>query len=453
MKLNRPQSYARYNNKNFEKNFSKTSAGFYKINKQINNNRNFRIFSSNSYAMKYRPKLFSLLDVNDKITNSRGTSLPMQYKRLTEEETQRQFGFSFRQDQNYKLKLIKNFLNNIHTSKYKNNNKINNKNEINQNNVKKLKIKIDNSNKDNIIINKSNEKTNKTENKKEAEINNTNNHKKKIVSLKTKQQQKTESEKKKIIIKNRNDYWLPKGYEKYELLVNNPKLLIKQIKSDPFAGKLPDYTFKVIKQKSYESDIFFNNPPTRKEGFYNKILTHNNHNASDVFNQKFETENLLKTSEIYLFKTKPTDYYYLTRESNSKWSPKLSIPTFVNAPSISYNILNPGIKYYGLTKEDIKTEIENKKRKNLEEIKFDKKISESVNYMNPLFRQKGLGEFIDITRNGGNNTGKDYIDCFKKNPKCFTKNNETCSTFYNSYLFYKDICNKPFVLDPSLKMK
>ena len=73
--------------------------------------------------------------------------------------------------------------------------------------------------------------------------------------------------------------------------------------------------------------------------------------------------------------------------------------------------------------------------------------------MNPIYRQKGMGEFIDITRNGGNNTGKDFINCYTKNPRCFYKYDETCSTFYNSYAFYKDICNKPFVLDPSLKLK
>ena len=29
-------------------------------------------------------KLFSLLDINDKVTNSRGTSLPFQFKRLSQ---------------------------------------------------------------------------------------------------------------------------------------------------------------------------------------------------------------------------------------------------------------------------------------------------------------------------------------------------------------------------------
>jgi hypothetical protein len=79
-----------------------------------NNNKNLRLLSGNSY--KFRPKLFSLLDINDKITNSRGTSLPIQFKRLTDEENQRQFGFSYRKEQNYNLALIKNFLSKMNLS-------------------------------------------------------------------------------------------------------------------------------------------------------------------------------------------------------------------------------------------------------------------------------------------------------------------------------------------------
>ena len=453
MRINRPKSYIRYNN-SYQNNFSKTSSGFYKVNNNIDNNsKKYRIFSSNSYALKYRPKLFSLLDVNDKITNSRGTTLPIQFKRLTEEEIQRQFGFSYRQDQNYKLSLIKNFLNNMHPSKYKekkNNNKINEENNKNnftnnkthkiegKNNNKKLEIKIDNNNK----INNAEEIKN---------VEKIKNEKEKISSKKKIITSKSNTDSNKFKIKNRNDCWLPQGYPNYELLVNNPKLLIKQIKSDPFAGKLPDYSLKVIKQKSYDSDIFFSKNQSKKESSYNKKIKQHNNQTSDIFNLKYEEENLLKASEIYLFKTKPKDYYYLTRESLSKWSPKSSIPTLVNCPSIEYNILNPGKKNIVLTKEKLLTEINKKKISNSEEKKLDKKISESVNYMNPIYRQKGLAEFIDITRNGGNNTGKDFIKCYNKNPRCFSKYNETCSSFYNSYLFYKDICDKPFILNPSLK--
>lgn len=459
MRMNRPKSYTRYNNNSFNNNFSQTSSGFFRLKNINDNSKNYRLLSGNSYAIKSRPKLFSLLDINDKITNSRDTSLPIQFKRLTNEEIQRHFGFSYREDQNYKLTLIRNFLNNMHPSKYKdkkNNNKLNEENNKNNNTInnnkneekktnKKLEIKIEDNNKNNIF--EEIKKDSKVENKKEK--NNNINGKTKIISTKT----KNESNQNKLKIKNRNDRWLPEGYPKYELLVNNPKLFIKKVQNDPLVGKLPDYSLKIIKQKSYDSDIFFNKSPTRKEKFYNKTVKQHNHQTSDIFNLNYEEKNLLKTSEYFLFKTKPKDYYYLTRESDSMWSPKLSIPTLVNCPSIEYNILSPGKKNLALTKDKVLIEIENKKMMNAEEKKLDKNIRQSVNYMNPIYRQKGLGEFIDITRNGGNNTGKDFINCYNKNPRCFCKNNETCSTFYNSYLFYKDICNKPFVLDPSLKMK
>jgi hypothetical protein len=455
MRITRPKSYTRYNSSNFQNNFSKTSSNFFKVK----NNKITRLFSGNNFGIKFRPKLFSLLDINDKITNSRGTSLPIQFKRLSEEETKRQFGFSYREDQNTKLALIKDFLNNMHPSKYKckQNNQTKTSEEdckkstknINEgnNNNKKIEIKIDNNNKDsNVNENKNKEKI---ENKKENNNDNTkNNNKKRIVS-----KAKTQPNEEKLKIRNRNDYWLPEGYSKYELLVNNPKLLLKQIKSDPFAGNLPEFKLKNIKKRSYDSDIFFSKPATKKECSYNKIIKQHNHQISDIFNVDYKVENLMKTSEKFLFKRKTKDYYYLTRESNSKWEPKVSIPTFLNSPSVDYNILSPGKKNFGLTKEKIITEIEKNKKKNAEEKKLDKKISESVNYMNPIYRQKGLSEFIDITRNGGNNPGKDFINCYTNNPRCFFKNDETCSTFYNSYVFYKDLCNKPFILDPSLKLK
>ena len=470
MILNRPKSYIKNNNNSYQNNFSKTSSGFYRLNSQnTSTTKKSRLFSSNSYAIQFRPKLFSLLDIDDKITNSRGTSLPIQFKRLTEEEKTRHFGFSYRQDQNYKLTLIKNFLNNMHPSKYKNNNKNktsytksseeNDKNNLFEENNKtqiknsknsdnkKLEIKISNSNQ-NKIFEKNIDKDGKENEKNEK---NANNNKKKINIIKSKS--KTESNENKLKIKNRNDYWLPKGYPNYEILVNNPKLLIKKINNDVFAGKFPDYSLKVIKQKSYDSDIFFNKPKNNKENSYNKKIKQHNYLTSDIFNLKYEEENLLKTSENFLFKIKPKDYYYITRESHSKWSPKSSIPTLVNCPSIEYNILSPGKKNITPTRDKVLTEIENKKKKYMEEKKLDKKVIENVNYMNPIYRQKGLAEFIDITRNGGNNSGKDFVECYAKNPRCFCKNDETCSTFYNSYLFYKDICKKPFALDPSLSLK
>ena len=432
MKIGKSLSFDN-NNNNISEYCNKTSYEFYRPT----NNKIERLFMRSFYPSKNQPKLFSLLDINDKITNSRGTSLPIQFKRLSNEETKRQFGFSFQDEHNYRLTLIRNYLNNIHPSKYKkkileDTKKKLDKTQKNRKN-KPLEIKIENNNK---------EKNSKVE-KLSVETENE----------KVKRKVKTEANNPKLKIKNRNDVWLPKGYGSYELLVNNHILLLKQIKEDPFSGKLPYFSLKKIKTKSYESDIFFTKPNTDRNDLKLKKNKIKDYLTSDIFNMKNDENNLYKTSENFLFKPKDKEKYGLTRESNSKWSPKISFPTFLNSPSIEYNILCPDKKNIGNTKENILNKIKEKKNKNIENEKLDKKVYNSINYMNPIFRQKGLGEFIDITRNGGNNTGKNFIEWYKRDPNCFAKYNETCSSFYDSYKYYKDICDKPFILNPSLKYK
>ena len=440
MRNSLPKSFSKLDKNTFNNiqyNFSRTSTNFYSPNNSKNSfNKSFRILSSsnNAFLPKFKEKLFSLLDVNYKVTNSRGTSLPIQYKRLSEEENKRQFGFLYREEQNHNLALIKNFLNNMRISKYKIK-----KEDKNKNNEKKLEIKIDNNNKekDNNIPKKEN--TKKIIDKPNKKI-------------KTKINEK--SEKLKLKLKNRNDLWLPKGYPEYELLVENPKLLKKYIKNNIFANNLPEYTLSDVKKKSKESDIFFKKPITFKESLYNKKTSRNNYQSSDIFNLKYDLENLSKCSETYLFKdkNKNKNNYYITRESESKWSPKIPFLGFMNCPSTEYNILSPSKINIGYTRDKIVTEVEKNKSRNIEEKKLGEKISKSVNYMNPIYRQKGIGEFIDVTRNGGNNVGKDYLAFYHKNNKCFRKSNDVCATFYNSYNFYKDICQKPFTLNPTLKI-
>ena len=53
-----------------------------------------KLVSTYLNSAKYKPRLFSLLDVNYKVTNSRGTSLPGQFRRYSDEENKRLFGFS-----------------------------------------------------------------------------------------------------------------------------------------------------------------------------------------------------------------------------------------------------------------------------------------------------------------------------------------------------------------------
>ena len=146
-----------------------------------------------------------------------------------------------------------------------------------------------------------------------------------------------------------------------------------------------------------------------------------------------------KSGEKFLFKETAKRKYNVSRESNSQWKPTdMNIPTLTNYPSKDYNILNPSNKGISLTKEKVMIFCENKKDKNSNMIN-------NVNYMNPIYRQKGIAEYIDITRNGASNTGKDYINSYNDNKNCFFKRDDICSSLYNTYYQYQNICKKPFV--------
>ena len=106
--------------------------------------------------------------------------------------------------------------------------------------------------------------------------------------------------------------------------------------------------------------------------------------------------------------------------------------SLIGSSSKDYNILDPKSKGIYLSKEKQMSECENKKNN-----------SEIV--INPTYKQKGITEFVDITRNGASNTRKDYINAYNNNPRCFFKNNQIGSSFYDIYFQYKGLCKKPFV--------
>jgi hypothetical protein len=109
----------------------------------------------------------------------------------------------------------------------------------------------------------------------------------------------------------------------------------------------------------------------------------------------------------------------------------------INSSSKDYNILNPESKGISFTKDNLMAECENRKNK-------ESKMINNINYMNPIFKQKGLTEFIDITRNGAKNELKNYIDAYNKNPKFFFKNNNMCTKYFDIHHQYNNICEKPF---------
>ena len=541
-----------------------------------------KLVSTYLNSAKYNPKLFSLLDVNYKVTNSRGTSLPAQFRRYSDEENKRLFGFSYRSNKMYDFSMIRKILKQNYYNEFAKNKKTENNDQEKKNNEDEnsnTKIKKDNKNTNeeqkiilsknfsgcgktfhrnkinfltpkniNIKSNTNNENTKKEVNQNKnnnienfknntienvrnnyiesfknntienvknnniqnfkyntienvknnnilnfknntienAKNNNFKNFKNNDIEIKqsmssndiknspknniTKNKnqikiilhpskKEKENEKQlnsvsksqsqsqtKFKIRNQTDRWMPKGYTSYEEMVKNPTLFKKRLYNDPFISRFPAVSLKQIKEKSNESDIFFvKDVNPRKEKVPAQNTPHNYQN-SDIFNLKNDDENLLKCSEKYLFRPKDDkEKYSITRESKSNWKPKSTITTFMNSPSEEYNILNPSKKNIAKTKEKIIIECE-KKRDSVQ------KNPTGVNFFNPIYRQKGISEFIDTTRNGGNNPGVDFINCFNKNPKCFYKQNEVCSNFYDSYLTYKNICSKPFILEDSMKI-
>ena len=132
--------------------------------------RTLSLISRNKF--KEKQKLFSLLDINDKITNSKGPSLPEQFRRLTDDENKKLFGFSYRinKQSNVKdnqMKIINKSEENINLNENEKNNKNNKKiNRCLSDLGERLKVKKNNFFNRNIKINKNH----RNENFKNSEI-------------------------------------------------------------------------------------------------------------------------------------------------------------------------------------------------------------------------------------------------------------------------------------------
>ena len=230
------------------------------------------------------------------------------------------------------------------------------------------------------------------------------------------------------------DVWLPKGYTKYQLFVKNPKIFQKKINSYSLFNKNKILNDREQKAKQNKTDVFFSNPPTEKECGFNRNKNNNlskirtKYYDSDIFNLKNDIVNLKKCSETFLFKNIGDNQYYITKESNSRWQPKNNIPTLYNCSSKEYNIVIPNRLNTSSTKEKI--------------------IIEAKNSFN---KQKGITEIIDLSKSGCSKPCEEYIKTYSNNINCFKKTNQIGASLYNSFLTYKDICQKPFGLDTKLK--
>ena len=370
-------------------------------------NKNRRIIRNNTslfrdnYNNKKKIKLFSLLDINDKITNSKGTSIPAQYRRYNDSEIHNRFGFTNGFNQNNETYI-------------KNKKFIRCKSDIGDRLKLKKKFKINKSLKNG-------------ENR---------NSMRSLIMSKKGSLTRNHNEITKDNINTRKDSQLPKGYDSYEVLVKNPKLYRTNLKLGNSLDKM--ISPNEMKQIELKSDIFFAKPPSEKESLPKYIKRKIEYRLSDIFNIKNDSKNLSKSGEIYLFKNPKKIRYNISCESNSKWKMHDNkIPSLTNYSSKEYNILNPRNKGIAFTKENLMIECENKKDK-------DSKIINNINCINPTHKRKGLTEFFDITRNGATNSQNNYINAYNSNPKCFYKNNDICTSYYNIHSQYNNICQKPF---------
>ena len=406
-------------------------------NKKINSNDDISLNQSPKISSgKFRSLLtnrnnFSLLDINDKVTNSRGTSLPIQYKRLTSKEVKELFNIE--KLENYKKfqKMKYNSMKNIFLEKNKIANKTKHQNIINKKNFEKnyetdiinnktdicdninnntnyscIKNEIKKIKKDNIIISK------------RPQTSKANNRKKIIFEEEKKNNEKTYKIK---------DIWKPLNYEEYEEMVNDKKKLIKKMQKNPFFTRLPQCSIKEIKEKVNHSDIFF----LQKNNKENIDLEHNNNIKkknyniyfnSDIFNIKNDEINIKKIGEKYLFNNQNNIKYTSSKESQSSWQNNIYKDPINNFSSKNYNILSPNRKNNFLNKDDIYKSLIKK----------------------PLNKQKGLGNYMDSANNNSSHFGQEYSKCYKSNPNCFKKVTEICANFGDLFLHYKNMCDQPF---------
>ena len=233
--------------------------------------------------------------------------------------------------------------------------------------------------------------------------------------------------------RKKNDIYLPKGYLNYEKFIINPKLFKQKISNDPLISRLPDINLKEIIKKSNETDIFYIKTPSNKDNI-NIIKTSNypNNMSSDIFNIKNDKISILKSGEKYLF-NKPKISYTVSNESKSFWEPNPKIPTLFNHTSKEYNIIIPNVKNTSKTKKNIIDYCDSKRNINI------------VNDYNPIYLQKSLSEYENVTRVSAPNVNLNYMENYNKNKDVFYRKNELGACFNDSHNTYKNLCQRPFV--------
>ena len=221
------------------------------------------------------------------------------------------------------------------------------------------------------------------------------------------------------------DIWKPKNYENYEYLIKNPLSFRLKTENDYSMKNIPYIGYNEIKNKMNYTDIFFSKPKSPNGIYFKPEKNYSNlYTESDIFNMKKDIVNLSKCGENYLFQLENKKKYTPSNESKSHWQPKINFPNLINFSSTEYNITYPKNINPFRTKRKIMSECEQK-------IKTDKIIFQ------PTHKQKGVSEFIDITRNGASNPGKEFMKLYKENPQIFQRNSDIGAKLLDNSLNYK----------------
>ena len=433
-------------NRRFSNKLKQLSNNKTKSTGNITFNQSPKISSGKYRSLSGNKSSFSLLDVNDKILNNKGPSLPIQFKRLTSKEKIKLFKEDATEtNKNFKKKnaSMKNIL--FHRLNYSNttkNKKVKNSIEE-QKETEKINFETDyktdilNVKKDKIIFGHNKYFLNNNYITKLKNERNTMQRpqtcratRRNISFNKISFEMEERKDKEKTEIKR--DMWKPLGYEIYEEMVKNRKLFMKKMQENPFFNKIPQFSLKEMKQKVNNSDIFLlvknaENIDLEKKIISNKIKKSNIYFNSDIFNIKNDDINIKKIGEKYLFKDPKIPKYTSSNESKSDWQNKLTKEALNNCSSKNYNILTPNRKNNFMTKDDIY-----------------KTLSEKNVFHNLLHKHNTVSKYIDSANNNLSNSGNEYFKYFNLNPNCFKRFFENCGSFGELYLQYKNLVDEPF---------
>ena len=240
----------------------------------------------------------------------------------------------------------------------------------------------------------------------------------------------------KDIKKNQRDKLMPEGYEFFEKVIvdcNNSFVKNNYVKiKDP-----KDYVLirKLNQLNNYKSNIFFLNNSEINKSYYKTIESEQRRNLylkyrdSDIFNLRKDKNIIDKSGEYSFFRPNPKNniIYNANNETLLGWKLRKPLPSYMNYTSSKFNLFNRDMPNIGQTKEEV--------------IEEAKKYSESFN---PSHKQKGLTEFIHLSRVSATNINEDYNKALKENPNIFKRKNNFSSEYYDIYNKYNNLCEKPF---------